>query len=358
MSRRLTSRSRIAAEVNALVKAILLDVEIGVSVYQTTADEEIMSKIGVGLAALSEGDVTHRVEGVQHRFARMQDDFNRAMDSLEHSISGFRQGAISVSEGAQDIAAASNDLGIRTERQAASLVESASAMREITQAIAETAHSATEAHKVAQEARQETDEGREQVARAVQSMDDIGKSSTEINRIVDLIEGIAFQTNLLALNAGVEAARAGDAGKGFAVVATEVRMLAQRTSEAAAEIKQLITTRTEAIDRGIVIVNETDRRFSGIAERVSQIASMVELIADSMEKRSSGLQSVNQALGEMDQMTQANAAMVEQASASARGLADESGRLNALAARFRSSDQAGMPGNPIHGQRVPVRRAA
>ena len=352
-ARRFSSKKRLAAEVNALVKAILLDVEIAVSVYQTTADEEIMSKVGVGLAALSDGDVSHRVEGVQHRFARLQEDFNRAMESLEQSISGFRQGAVSVSNGAQEIAAASSDLGARTERQASALVESAGAMREITRAIGETANSATEASQVAQEARRETDEGREQIARAVQSMDDIGKSSSEINRIVDLIEGIAFQTNLLALNAGVEAARAGDAGKGFAVVATEVRMLAQRTAAAALEIKELITARSETVDRGVEMVSDADRRFTGIAERVNQIAGLVSEISTSMAQRATGLQAVNTALGEMDHMTQQNAAMVEQASASARSLAEESSMLNSLAARFRSKDQ-----NVSRGDRGAIRRVA
>ncbi|MEO0062469.1 MAG: hypothetical protein RLZZ08_1029 [Pseudomonadota bacterium] len=337
---RLTSRRKLARQVNALVKAVLLDMEIAISVYQHTTGEEIIDKVGAGLTHLAQGDLSYRVSGVNPRYVRLQEDFNAAVATLETSISGVTSAAQTVRDGAQEIAVASNDLGLRTERQASTLEEAAAAMREITTAIQGTTRDASEADRNAETARTQAAEGREVIGSAVQAMEEIGKSSHEINRIVDLIEGIAFQTNLLALNAGIEAARAGEAGRGFAVVATEVRVLAQRTTDAANEIKTLITDRSEEIERGVDLVGQAGTAFDRLVDQVGSIGRAIADMARTMGERSGGLHAVNAAIGDMDMMTQQNAAMVEEASAAAQSLAGESSRMAGLVDSFKTSVDA------------------
>lgn len=331
---RFASRRKLADQVSALVKAILLDMEISISVYQRSTHQEIIDKIGVGLERLAAGDLTHRIHGLNKHFARLEGDFNEAMEELQRSMSGVSSATETVRDGAQEIAVASNDLGLRTERQASTLEEVAAAVRDITDSVEVAARGASEADRQAGEVCAEATEGRAVIGQAVVTMDDIGKSSHEINRIVDLIEGIAFQTNLLALNAGIEAARAGEAGKGFAVVATEVRVLAQRTTEAASEIKNLIVNRSEEIERGVTVVNLAGQMFDRLVDQISSIGTAIGKIATTMHDRSSGLKTVNAAIGEMDLMTQQNAAMVEESSAAAQNLAGESERMARMAARF------------------------
>lgn len=333
-SGRFTSRRKLAGQVNALVKAILLDMEISISVYQRATHEEIIDKIGLGMERLAAGDLTHRVSGLNTHFARLESDFNEAMDALQRSMSGVAGATQIVRDGAQEIAVASNDLGLRTERQASTLEEVAAAVREITNSVELAARGASEADRQAGTIRTEAAEGREVIGQAVVTMDEIGKSSHEINRIVDLIEGIAFQTNLLALNAGIEAARAGEAGKGFAVVAAEVRVLAQRTTDAASEIKTLIVSRSEEIERGVTVVNRAGQMFDRLVDQIATIGTAIGKISSTMHERSSGLQSVNSAIGDMDLMTQQNAAMVEESSAAAQNLAGEAERMAKLADRF------------------------
>ncbi len=216
-------------------------------------------------------------------------------------------------------------------------------MRAATDMVQETTRSAVAVNAEMAKMQAEATEGGVIVGKAVGAMDSIEKSSSEIGKIITVIDGIAFQTNLLALNAGVEAARAGDAGKGFAVVAHEVRALAQRCADAAQEIKTLISNSTEHVDNGVKLVGETGTMLTRIVERVGEVSQVITRIAASAESQSASMIQVNSAVGDMDKMTQQNAAMVEQTAASARSLASEAQDLAEKVGRFQLGQQNAMP---------------
>ena len=249
--------------------------------------------------------------------------------------------AESVATGANEIRTASADLASRNQQQAASVEQSAAALALVAQSVCETATSARDAQRAIAATHQEASEGGDVVNRAVVAMADIERSSSEISQIVGLIDGIAFQTNLLALNAGVEAARAGDAGKGFAVVANEVRALAQRSADAAKDIKALITSSGEQVGSGAALVSETGELLRHIVERVAAISEGVSDIADKSASQAATLQQVSAAVSSMDRVTQQNAAMVEQATAAARSLADEASKLQHSIGQFRKGPREG-----------------
>ncbi|WP_294194334.1 methyl-accepting chemotaxis protein, partial [uncultured Sphingomonas sp.] len=258
-----------------------------------------------------------------------------------------------INSGAADIRQASDDLSQRTEQQAASLEETAAAMDEITSTVRETAAGARRANDAVVDARSEAESSGEVVRRAVDAMGGIERASNEISEIISVIDGIAFQTNLLALNAGVEAARAGDAGKGFAVVASEVRALAQRSADAAKDVKTKILASSEQVEAGVALVSETGKALQRIITRIGEISTLVSTIAASAEHQATGLQQVNTAVSEMDGVTQQNAAMVEEATAAARSLAEEADRLTAEVSRFRNDTAArapvaAPPASPVH----------
>ena len=221
-------------------------------------------------------------------------------------------------------------------------------MQQITTTVRQTADGASQANRIVGEARNEAEESGEIVRRAVEAMSGIERASTEISEIISVIDGISFQTNLLALNAGVEAARAGEAGKGFAVVASEVRALAQRSAEAAKDVKTRIMASSDQVAAGVELVNETGEALQRIIGRIGEISDLVSRIAASAGQQSIGLQQVNTAMSEMDSVTQRNAAMVEQATAAARSLAQEAEVLAREVARFQLADRGGDPGNPVH----------
>ncbi len=264
------------------------------------------------------------------------------MDQLEGVIRAVTSSTFTINTGTSEISAASDDLSRRTESQAASLEETAAAVAEITGKVKLSAEGANNARTIAGLARDNAMKGGEVVRRAVDSMRGIEKSSREITNIIGVIDEIAFQTNLLALNAGVEAARAGDAGKGFAVVASEVRALAQRSSEAAKEIKKLIETATAEVERGVTLVTDTGTSLSDIIESVMKINEVVGSIALAAEEQSTGLVEVNTAVDEMDQTTQQNASMVEQATAATQHLASQSRELAQLVSTFITSAEAAV----------------
>ncbi len=305
---------------------------------------DVVEAIGNGLSHLAEGDLAYRItKHVPKEYESLRKDFNRAMESLADAMSSVTQTSRAIHAGASEIRAATNDLSQRTEQQAASLAESATAMNEITGMVKETAHSASQVTSAITDAHREASEGGVVVDKAVTAMGAIEKSSQEISQIITVIDGIAFQTNLLALNAGVEAARAGDAGKGFAVVANEVRALAQRSAEAARDIKDLITTSAQQVGEGVDLVGEAGTMLGRIVTRVGEISALISSISESTETQAAGLQQVNSSVNDMDKMTQQNAAMVEESTAAARSLATEAEDLNQLIARFKLGVVASSP---------------
>jgi len=299
----------------------------------------IVDSFGKALARLAEGDLVSRVDAdLTGPFARIKADFNAAVAALQSTLATVTEAASSINHGADDIRQASDDLSQRTEQQAASLEETAAAMDEITSTVRETAAGAAQANRIVGEARAEADQSGEIVRRAVEAMHGIERASAEIGDIISVIDGISFQTNLLALNAGVEAARAGDAGKGFAVVASEVRALAQRSADAAKDVKTRITASSSQIGTGVRLVVDTGEALTRIIGRIGQIDELVANIAASAERQATGLHQINTAVSEMDGMTQQNAAMVEEATAAVRSLASDAEGMARQITSFRLGD--------------------
>jgi methyl-accepting chemotaxis protein len=342
----------IGAALASLMKAVFLDMEIAISIYLETLEDtrakeaEALAKeratvakaIGAGVAKLAAKDLTYRMrDEMPDAYRQLQDDFNAAVLQLDSAIAVVAGGADAISSATREIAAAADDLSRRTEQQAASLEETAAAIQEITTTVKKTAEGAAEAHRVVSTTKGEADKSGEVVRRAVEAMSRIEKSSQNIGQIIGAIDEIAFQTNLLALNAGVEAARAGEAGKGFAVVASEVRALAQRSAEAAKEIKGLISASTSEVGAGVSLVVEAGKSLERIAAQVLEINEVVSKIASGAMEQSSALQQVNVAVGHMDQDTQKNAAMVEETTAASHCLRKESEDLAASVATFQVS---------------------
>lgn len=338
----LPSRREQAREISALVRASLLDMDISLSTFFEKTEEDVRAverQMGDALSKLASGDLSVRLANMPSDYARLESDFNAVMTALESSMGNIVAGIQSISVAASEIRSASDDLATRNERQAARLEETAANMNEVTDNIKGTAEGASSLQVAISKAHGEATEGGATVSRATQAMAAIEQSASEITQIIDVIDGIAFQTNLLALNAGVEAARAGDAGKGFAVVANEVRALAQRSADAAKDVKDLITTSTEQVTDGVNLVGETGELLGRIVSSVGQISQSVGDIAHGANTQAGNLQQVNEAVGDMDRMTQHNAAMVEETTASARALADEASRLASQVAQYRFGDK-------------------
>ncbi len=323
-----------------------------------STQEKIVASISGGLRSLADNRLDCRIaDPFPEGYDQLRQDFNAAVHSLAEAIDQVRTSARGVLNGATEIRTASDDLSSRNEQQAATLEETNAAMSQVTEGVRESAKSAAEVQKSINEAHHEATEGGVVVTRAIDAMAAIERSAQEINQIIGVIDGIAFQTNLLALNAGVEAARAGDAGKGFAVVANEVRALAQRSADAAKDIKALITTSTEQVSGGVNLVRETGDLLGKIVSRVGEITGLIDEIAANANVQASSLELVNNAVGEMDRSTQQNAAMVEQSTAAARSLADEARELNTVVGRFKTGSDGGY-GDAVPFQRSGARRSA
>ncbi|ACI59069.1 methyl-accepting chemotaxis sensory transducer (plasmid) [Rhizobium leguminosarum bv. trifolii WSM2304] len=288
-----------------------------------------------GLKMLAEGDLTAQiVEPFDTDFEALRNDFNSAVAQLCGALSRVSGSTVGIDGGSSEVANSANDLARRTEQQAAALEQTAAALDEITANVASSSKRAEEARKVAAEANASATTSGEIVTHAVEAMSRIEQSSNQISSIIGVIDEIAFQTNLLALNAGVEAARAGEAGKGFAVVAQEVRELAQRSAQAAKEIKALIQTSSGEVSTGVELVSKTGGSLKQIGELVVAMNQHVDAIAVSSREQSVGLAEINTAVNSLDHATQQNAAMVEEASAAAASLAKESATLRELVGRF------------------------
>ena len=347
------------AAIGAVVKAALLDMNFAISTYIEAAETaraeaagkakareraRVVELIGAGLARLADNDLTCRMQGdLPEAYDQLKMDFDGAIERLGDAFGGVKAGAETVYSSAQEITAAANDLARRTEQQASSLEETSAALGQVSVAVGANADGAKRARAIVAATRDDAELGGEIVRRAVDAMSKIEKSSQQISQIIGVIDEIAFQTNLLALNAGVEAARAGDAGRGFAVVAAEVRALAQRSAEAAKEIKALISTSTAQVKDGVELVGETGAALGRIEAKVSEINDVVAAMTSSAEEQATSLQQIAAAVNLMDQATQQNAAMSEQASAASQSLAAESERLAELVGRFKAPPGGRQP---------------
>ena len=304
----------------------------------------VVGELTRGLGQLAEKDLEYRINvEFPEAYEALRGNFNTAVQSLANALGSVRVGAAALNNSIGEIRAASDDLAQRNEEQAASLEETSAAMNEVTSSVRATAAGAATVKHTITQAQQEATEGGEVVTRAVDAMAAIEKSAQQITQIIELIDGIAFQTNLLALNAGVEAARAGDAGRGFAVVANEVRALAQRSADAAKDIKELIHTSCMQVSEGVALVGETGDKLAKIVTRVDEITVLINDIASAAERQAANLQQVNASVNEMDRVTQQNAAMEEETTAATRSLADEAGQLSGLVTSFRTRDVSTRP---------------
>ena len=288
-------------------------------------------------------------------YQKLRDDFNVALARLQETMGTIAGVSAEIRSGSSEISEAADDLSRRTEQQAASLEETAAALDQLNATVKKTAAGANEAGSAVEQAKREAEKGGEVVRNAVLAMEAIQQSSHQINQIIGVIDEIAFQTNLLALNAGVEAARAGEAGKGFAVVASEVRALAQRSAEAAKEIKGLISTSADHVSAGVGLVNESGKALERIVSEVSGVAGVMAEIAASTDEQAAGLSEVNQAINQMDHVTQQNAAMVEQSTAASHALAREAADLARLLGGF---DIGEAEGHGLAGSRPSSSRVA
>ncbi|MBR7621004.1 HAMP domain-containing protein [Phenylobacterium sp. 20VBR1] len=315
------------------------------------AQEEQAFAIGAlsgALEGLAGGDLTRRLEGsFPGDYQKLQHDYNAAIDRLGDAMQDILANAEAIRSGAGEISHASDDLSRRTERQAATLEQTAAAVDEITATVRKSADGARQASQAVADAKIDAERGGNVVGEAIAAMGQIESSSGQISQIIGVIDEIAFQTNLLALNAGVEAARAGEAGRGFAVVASEVRALAQRSAEAAKEIKALISASSAQVSSGVALVGQTGTALSTILGKVAEIHGLIRDITASSQEQATALGEVNTAVNEMDQVTQQNAAMVEESTAASHSLANEAEQLSHLVARFK-----------IVGGGAPLRRAA
>jgi methyl-accepting chemotaxis protein len=305
-----------------------------------------VATLAAGLERLAEGDVSATIDTpFVGRLEQLRTDFNRSMMRLQDTMSLIKGNVVAIQGNVRQMSQSTDDLSRRTETQAASLEQTAAAVSEVTVNVRAAADKAREANAIVAETRRSADSSLTVVGNAISAMQRIEGASQKIAQITEVIDGIAFQTNLLALNAGVEAARAGDAGKGFAVVAQEVRELAQRSASAAKEIKQLITASTDEVATGSHLVKQTGDALAAIGAQISSISAHVEDIATASRDQSSALHEVNGAVGQMDQLTQQNAAMVEETSAASRQLAEEADQLVMLLEEFRLDQQGrGGPG--------------
>ena len=304
-------------------------------------DRVAMTGLAQGLNAMAGGDLTHRMTvEVAPRAEQLKADFNSAIAQLEQAVSVVVANVSAIRSGAGEISQAADDLSRRTEQQAASLEETAAALDQITATVNRTASGARQASDTVKAAKGDAETSGVVVRDAVEAMGAIESSAREISQIIGVIDEIAFQTNLLALNAGVEAARAGGAGRGFAGVASEVRALAQRSAEAAKEIKVLISASSNQVTAGVGLVGEAGQALQRIVGRVAEIDGLVSEIAASAQEQATGLQQVNTAVNQMDQVTQQNAAMVEESTAASHSLSQEAETLAGSVARFRTGTAA------------------
>ena len=316
-----------------------------------------VAKFGEIFEAMARGDLKRRADGeFDASFEQLKADTNAMADKLTEIVNRIHDASNTISTAATQVTSGSGDLSSRTEQQASTLEETAASMEELTSTVKQNADNAQQANQLAAKARDVAVKGGEIVTETVEAMKQIDDSSRKVTDIMGVIDDIAFQTNLLALNASVEAARAGDAGKGFAVVASEVRGLAQRSAESSKEIQALITSSGSHVRSGVDLVNKTGETLEEIVGSIKNVADIVAEIAAASSEQSQGLDEVNSAVTQLDDMTQRNAAMVQEFASAARSMQEEVGRLTDLMTFFdvgghgaRVSSPSGANGKVANG---------
>jgi methyl-accepting chemotaxis protein len=322
------------------IEGVMRELGDGVNTLLGTM-ERVLDDLGTMLHKLADGDLTHRIRNqYQGLFAALAGDANQVSDRLSETMKSMADAAALVRDASAEISTGSQDLAQRTEAQAAALEQTAASMHEVTATVKQNADNAQAANQLATMARDTAEKGGGVVGEAVTAVTQIEESARKISDIVGLIDEIAFQTNLLALNASVEAARAGEAGKGFAVVAQEVRALAQRSADASKEIKTLIQASNAQVKTGATLVNQTGSALAEIVSAVKKVSDIVAEIAAASAEQSRGLEEVNGAVVNMDEMTQRNGALVEQTNASAQAMANQARQLAELVGHFRVDGSA------------------
>lgn len=362
----------VSLDITAVMKAAFIDMDYGISVYLEALEEarvqseterrlhaeqqdHALAAIEASLARLAGGDLTATIDDeLAPQFENLKTNFNSALATLDRALGSIVMAADETSGNAGELVTGTDNMARRTEQQAASLEETAAALEEITTISRESASRTEEARRVVGHATAEARKAGEVVGQAVSAMGAIEDSSRRITEIIGVIDEISFQTNLLALNAGVEAARAGDAGKGFAVVAQEVRALAQKSTDAAREIKSLIDKSFADVLTGVTLVNRTGEALTVIGQQVEHINGHIDAITTSAREQAIGIGEINTTVGNMDQMTQQNAAMVEQTNAATHNLMRVSTTLKDLADQFTVSNAQAFE----HIARPPTMRRA
>ena len=306
--------------------------------------ESVLESTAVVMNAMAEGDLTKLMEGeYDGEFAQLQQAINGTVNKMSSVVQEITEAAINISAAASEISQGNVDLSQRTEEQASSLEETASSMEELTSTVRQNSDNARQANQLAVDAREKAEKGGAVIQNAIQAMSAISASSKKVADIIGVIDEIAFQTNLLALNAAVEAARAGEQGRGFAVVASEVRNLAQRSAAAAREIKELINDSGEKVREGSALVDESGRTLEEIVEGAKKVGDIISEIAAAGLEQTSGIEQVNKAVTQMDEMTQQNAALVEEAAAASESLDEQGQSLQQMMAFFHTGAEMARP---------------